>query len=136
MAVVSRYEKGFLEASAASVIPIDSLRTLRSLRLKISSADFVRDPEAFSTAAQIVSGALDKAASSRRSPRRKRSSLRYACVIANCSLQIANLFLQLVEDDLSRLSQFDVVVHGDFSQERVSVVFVRLVHSHDSLFRF
>ena len=132
--MVSRYEKGFLEASAASVTPIVSLRTLRSLRLKISSADFVRDPEAFSTAAQIISRALDKAAP--RGAAVPRSSSRYSCVIANCSLQIANLFLQLVENDLSRLSQFDVVVHGDFSQERVRVVFVRLVHSHDSLFRF
>ncbi|MBQ6615157.1 MAG: hypothetical protein IJH67_02205 [Thermoguttaceae bacterium] len=40
----------------------------------VSSADFVRDPEWFSAAALILCGALDKAAS-RRSPRRKRSSI-------------------------------------------------------------
>ncbi|MBQ6616778.1 MAG: hypothetical protein IJH67_10450 [Thermoguttaceae bacterium] len=38
-------------------------------------ADFVRDPEAFSAASYYFRGALDKAASSRRSPRRKRSSI-------------------------------------------------------------
>ena len=47
----------FLDASAASVIPIDSLRTSRTLR-EVSFADFVRDPEAFSTSSQIISGAL------------------------------------------------------------------------------
>ncbi|MBQ6615155.1 MAG: hypothetical protein IJH67_02195 [Thermoguttaceae bacterium] len=41
----------------------------------VSSADFVRDPKWFSAAALIFSGTLDKAAASRRSPRRKRSSI-------------------------------------------------------------
>ena len=53
-----------------------------------SVADFVRDPEAFSAASMVFSGALDKAASSRRTPRRKRSPMAIAC--ANSSLLIPN----------------------------------------------
>ncbi|MBR5160961.1 MAG: hypothetical protein IKW80_04990 [Thermoguttaceae bacterium] len=42
-------------------------------RNRFTVADFVRDPERYSAASQIFSRALDKAASSSRIPRRKRS---------------------------------------------------------------
>ncbi len=58
-----------------------------------------------------------------------------ASVAAETAAIRVRLLLQLVEDDLRRFCQFDVVVHGDFSQERVRLVLVRLVHSHEFFFR-
>ena len=43
----------------------------RAIARVFSFADYIRDPEWFSAASQSFSGALDKAASSRRIPRRK-----------------------------------------------------------------
>ena len=52
-------------------------------------ADFVRDPVRFTVSSSFVSGSLVKAASSRRTPRRKRGTRRYffsifSAVFAHC----------------------------------------------------
>ncbi|MBQ3349619.1 MAG: hypothetical protein IJG38_04420 [Thermoguttaceae bacterium] len=64
-----RPEKNSREVRKVRKVLKISLRSLRSLRLKTSSADFVRDPEALLTTSQIISEALGKAASSRRTLR-------------------------------------------------------------------
>ncbi|MBR0237277.1 MAG: hypothetical protein IJQ39_04205 [Thermoguttaceae bacterium] len=57
--------KGGNEANNVSVVTLKSGRTLPLF----SFADFVRDPETFLTASQMLIRSLDKAALSRRSPR-------------------------------------------------------------------